>query len=956
MRRRLIGLMFVSVLPAVAFVTYSGWRVYNQELQNAANETQTVVRLIVAEHESNIRDAGLVLGGVALALPNSAAWTEPDCGRRLAKLVAFNPSYAQLLVADRSGQVVCSATPLDRQPYIGDRDYFKRAVADKSFTTSSVLVGRIRGIRIVTVAQPILDTSGDVAAVLVAAIDLQWIGSRLASANIPHSSDIALLSPDGTVLNSYRRPGLIGKIFVSASRIGTADEGTFESVGGDDVRRLISFKRLSRDPDVLLEVVYPKDEIYSKVARALLGPLIAFIALIVSTLLVAWIAGELLIGRPIARLIEAASRLGRGDLKARTNLPYSPDGVGSLARKLDELASQAENKSRALNALSAGNRAIVHETDEQALLEAMCKVVVQSGAYACAAVSYAIADKEKHVVVKASAGNDHGYFADLRSVTWADEEAGRGTIGTVIRTSQRCVARDIESEPRLQMWRLPLLQRGWRSTASFPIIVERQCIGALTLLTCKPDAFDDAEIRLLDELADDLSFGISVIRERERRKEIERIAEHATTHDPVADLPNLGSFLRHLRKQLETARSQGEPLAVLFVHLPRLHELFEALGYEAGNQIIRVLAERLSLAHDMLHHVARVGFDDFAVALPMSDFDAASTVAKEFVSSLQLPLVTASSKIDMQVAFGISFFPGHGDSPDLLLRRAGIAARDAARKGLSFATYQGTSDRESPARLEMAAELREAMEQRQLFLQYQPKIDLGTRQVHAVEALLRWRKSDGSIVPPGEFVPVAEHTGLIRPITEQVIEMAIRQQRQWLDEGRSLPIAVNLSARNLYDPRLLGRFEGLLTTWGVPANLIEFEVTESALMEEPAVAKALISALRAKGSRTYIDDFGTGYSSLNYLVGLPFHALKIDRSFVVQMKQSPQARAVIESVISMAHALDLRVIAEGVETKDELDELRAMGCDEAQGYFIARPMNAAELFSFAGVRRQTVST
>ncbi|MBV8031859.1 MAG: GGDEF domain-containing protein, partial [Betaproteobacteria bacterium] len=603
---------------------------------------------------------------------------------------------------------------------------------------------------------------------------------------------------------------------------------------------------------------------------------------------------------------------------------------------------------RALNALSAGNRTIVHEVEENALLDAMCRVVVEKGGYACAAVSYAIADKDKGVVVKASAGNDHGYFASLTNVTWADDDAGQGsTISAVIRTSQRCVVRDIESEPRLQLWREALLRRGWRSKASFPLIVERQCIGALTLFTSNANAFDEAELALLDELADDLSFGISVIRDRERKNEIERIAEHAATHDLVADLPNLGWFLRHLGEQIQKARSAGEPLAVLFVHLPRLHELFEALGYEAGNQTIRVLAERLSLAHQMLHTVARVGFDDFAVALPHSDFDTASTVAKEFVGSLQIPLVTASSKIDMQVAFGISFFPGHGDSPDVLLRRAGIAARDAARKGLSFATYQGASDRESPARLEMAADLREAMEQRRLFLEYQPKLDLATKRVEAVEALLRWRRSDGTIVPPVQFVPIAEHTGLIRQLTEQVLEMAIRQQRQWLEAGNRLPIAVNLSARNLYDPRLLGRFEGLLTTWGVPAELIEFEVTESALMEEPAVAKALIASLRAKGCRIYIDDFGTGYSSLNYLVGLPFHALKIDRSFVIQMKHSPQARAVVESVISMAHALELRVIAEGVEDQQELDELRQMNCDEAQGYFIARPMDAAAVVAFA---------
>ena len=198
------------------------------------------------------------------------------------------------------------------------------------------------------------------------------------------------------------------------------------------------------------------------------------------------------------------------------------------------------------------------------------------------------------------------------------------------------------------------------------------------------------------------------------------------------------------------------------------------------------------------------------------------------------------------------------------------------------------------------------------------------------------------MVPPGEFVPVAEETGLIRPMTYMVIELAVRQIRAWLDAGISLPVAVNLSARNLFDPSLHGRIEGLLNTWGVSGKLLEFEITESALIEDPDGARIALRGLAELGGRLYIDDFGIGYSSLNYLVTLPVHALKIDRSFVARMTRNPQARLVVQSVVSMAHSLGLRVVAEGVETEDDAAILREIACDEAQGYLFSKPIPAQE--------------
>ena len=256
---------------------------------------------------------------------------------------------------------------------------------------------------------------------------------------------------------------------------------------------------------------------------------------------------------------------------------------------------------------------------------------------------------------------------------------------------------------------------------------------------------------------------------------------------------------------------------------------------------------------------------------------------------------------------------------------------------------------EHPERIALAGELRSALDEGRITLHYQPKVRLSDAVVCAAEALARWDHAERGMVPPALFVPIAEETGMIRQMTRVVLENAVRQQHEWLKAGRRVPVAVNLSARNLADPQLCEQIKGLLATWGVPGDLIEYEIVENALVEDPVHASKVIAQLKDLGGRVYIDDFGTGFSSLSYLVTLGVHALKIDRSFIVQMTQNAQAKSVVGSIISMAHGLGMSVVAEGVETKEDEAMLREMGCDEAQGYYYAKPAAAddiaAKLFS-----------
>ena len=376
------------------------------------------------------------------------------------------------------------------------------------------------------------------------------------------------------------------------------------------------------------------------------------------------------------------------------------------------------------------------------------------------------------------------------------------------------------------------------------------------------------------------------------------------------------------------------------------------MGHALGNRVANVIATRLRSVSRDDHEVGRTRTDDFVTFLPDSDAGRSASVIADIHRLFEEPIEVEGAPFDVQSATGVTFFPGHGDDADLLLRQASLAAREAARRGSDHLIYERSLETDNPARLQLAGELRGAIDRRELILHFQPKLSIATKRVCGVEALIRWQHAVHGLVLPGEFVPIAEQTGQIRELTYLVLELAVRQLSAWLTLGLSMPIAVNLSARDLQNPHLTERIEGLLATWGMPASLLHFEVTETALLEDPAAAQKRLEYLRDLGSQIFIDDFGTGYSSLSYLVALPVHALKIDRSFIVQMATRSQAVTVVASVISMAHGLGLKVVAEGVERQEELDQLTDMHCDEIQGYLVGYPMPAAELLAFALVNRE----
>ncbi len=862
------------------------------------------------------------------------------CAQRLNSLMLVEPNYFQITVVDPKGDITCSAQPTPAIN-IADRAYFQQAMQERRFVLSHVLQTRTAQRWTLVAAQPVI-VDDAVVSVIAAALDFSLTQQVLANLRLPDQSIISISDEEGRIIARWPAPErFVGQLLREADSfkevVKTKPEGFAHSAGLDGIPRLVAYSQVP-DAGLYVRVGVPMMAIDEAGTEALRAGMLALLAVVVITATLAWLGASRLLLRPIRQLSDAAERLGSGDWTVRTGLPHDSHILGPLAAKLDELAFHGQNTTRAFRTLSAGNRTLLRESVEPELLEAMCRVAVTQGGYRLAFVTYLQHDAQKSVRTMVHFGVNHGFLEQL-DLTWDESsERGQGSVGTAIRSGQPDIVRSLHNDPRFKPWREAADKHGFGSIISLPLKVDNQVIGTFTLLAAEEDSFNEQEVTLLEEMAQDLSFGIQVIRANERRLRAEREAERVLTHDSLTGLPNRALLVQMLDEAINRSKEEQNPISVLSIYLPRLQEVFDGFGYDPGNTVIRHVAERLAAMPDITPMLARISTSEFGLYLLGQNAPSASKIAKRLQAAFQEPVPVREAQIDVAATIGMSFFPGHGDDAEALLRRASIAAREGANKDARYFIYRGATERENPERLAIAAELRSAIARRELQLVFQPKFDLVTGEMSGSEALVRWPHPTRGYLPPAKFVPLAEETGLIRAMTNFVVDAAIRQQHAWAENGRMLPIAVNLSAKSLNDPGFLDTFESLLETWGVPANMIDIELTESALADDPEHANVFLGRLRQLGSKIYIDDFGTGYSSLNYLVSLPVHALKIDRSFVRQMGNSREAYSVVASIISMAHNLELRVLAEGVETEEDAAMLRKLGCDEVQGYLYAKPL------------------
>jgi diguanylate cyclase (GGDEF)-like protein len=427
------------------------------------------------------------------------------------------------------------------------------------------------------------------------------------------------------------------------------------------------------------------------------------------------------------------------------------------------------------------------------------------------------------------------------------------------------------------------------------------------------------------------------------RRDLLRRQRHART-DAVTGLLNRRALHQDLRTLLE-AVTPDRPLALLLIDLSEFKSVNDTLGHPAGDQLLRQVGATLSALVRPGDVVVRLGGDEFAILLTdLSDAAAARYRAEQLLTELRAGAFTVQG-IDLNVdaSIGIALAPTQGRRVDELLQHADVAMYQAKRTHRGVMVYDPATDEHTVDQLAMVAELRHALANEEFVLHYQPKICLPDRRVVGVEALVRWQHPTRGLLPPGEFLPVLESTGMIGPLTRWVLREAVRQAASWRRAGMELPVAVNISPRSLLDYDLPARVLATLLAADLPASFLELEITENAIMTNPERAAHILTQLRARGVGVSIDDFGAGYTSLALLRILPVTALKVDRGLITRLLECPEDEAVTHAVIDLAHRLGFQVVAEGVETQELLDRLTELRCDQAQGYLISRPLPPAAL-------------
>ncbi len=430
---------------------------------------------------------------------------------------------------------------------------------------------------------------------------------------------------------------------------------------------------------------------------------------------------------------------------------------------------------------------------------------------------------------------------------------------------------------------------------------------------------------------------------REQTSVLEQKAMHGATHDALTDLPNRILFHDRVAQAIRNAKREKRKLAVMLLDIDRFKEINDTMGHYNGDRILKQIALRLNGVIRESDTLARLGGDEFAILLPSIEMDNdAANVARKIQNAMKSPFILADLSIDVQASIGAVLFPSHGGDVDTLIQRVDVAMYVAKHENSGFVVYSRKLDQYSPQRLTLIGELRQAIEDDNLRIHYQPKMDGETGKITDVEALVRWNHQIHGMMPPDDFISLAERTGLIKQLTRWVLKHALQQVAIWRSQGIDIGIAVNLSARNFLDPDFPDVITGLLAAYDFPPESLMLEITETTIMTDPDYSLEILNRVAKIGARFSIDDFGTGYSSLSYLKKLPISEIKIDKSFVMEMLEDENDAVIVHATIELAHNLGLKVVAEGVESKELMEKLKGLGCDVLQGFHISKPLEAKD--------------
>ena len=897
-RARLILLVLAIILPTSGLVAWLG----AAEVRDTRNTAYASVK-VLADNTADelgtlLRDKEELLQRLAVR-PLIRALDPLRCDPIVREYARLHPEFTTMVVRDAAGNSVCSYIPNPARRIGGDAfPWFAEGVRRGGFNAGDAYLGYQTGHWVSVLTYPVRDDVGKVAGLLVLPLDLQKLQQRLLR-SIPAGTMVAVTDrQDKLLLHSKGMSAPIGGPVpnLQSDLMRASGAGFFSSDRIDGKLRLYAYATVPGAGWRVFTGV-PQHEVLANYRRRLARSIVIGIGVLLLSLLLAYrIASGIVL--PVRALAKTTTRIAGGDLAARARVT-GPAEVRSVAHEFNRMLDVRADAETALRASEERLHAIVH----------------------MAAEAIVVVDEEYRIVL-------FNPTAERIFGCSADEVIGSSAERFVpprLRDVCRQLVRGFVEGPGNSM------HMGKRAEAfglradgeEFPLEISLSRI----FQSGKP---------LYSAVLNDLSA---------RRREEERL-KALTNYDALTELPNRALFQQRLERALVRAQRYNEGLAVLLIDLDRFKNVNDTLGHDAGDRVLQAVAERLRVSLDDGDIVARMGGDEFGVLIEkVDDTRLVGNVARKLLKAIADVLILDGQEYHLTASIGVSTCPADGAETATLLKNADIAmyrAKDRGRNDVRF--FAAAMNARSMERLTLETGLRHALARGEFLLHYQPKVDIASGRITGMEALVRWMRPGAGMVSPGEFIPVAEETGLIEQIGGWVLKTACERNRAWQCQGLpALRVAVNLSARQFAQANLVSEVARVLDASRLAPGSLELEITESMVMDDPERAIRTLQQLKSMGIALAIDDFGTGYSSLVYLKRFPIDNIKIDRSFIKDIPASNDDAIITRTIIDMTHNLRLKAVAEGVETVAQLEFLREHGCDEIQGYYFSRPL-AEEAF------------
>jgi diguanylate cyclase (GGDEF)-like protein len=953
LRARILLLVLLATLTPTLVVGLREVNRHDSEIDKAGHNLGALAKYAAAGLDDKVKGTVQLLHGLSRA-PDLETPDKAACAEFLAGVLARYPQYTGLLTITPEGDLHCDSLRSGRQLNVSTREYFRQVSATRE-PAFDVVIGGLTGIAVLQVAYPVLDERGAIKYVLLASLNLSQYAQDFAAASYYPDVSILIWNRNGMLMARKPEtggPSLVGKEFAAAELFlfaAATDAGAAAELPGVDGVPRVWARSALREPGgggARITLGIPRAVLTAEANKGLRDSLLLLIGVALLAFTGAWFVAELSIRRPAARIIRVAARLEAGDLGARIGAPQPRGELGDLMTAIDRTAAavqtqQAEiearsrdlrHANRTLRVLSGINTLIVRVRDREELFNEACRIAVAEGGFSMAWIGIVDMTTMKISVV-AAAGGDAEILSAIkeRHALEGSVIPGNTLSAQAIREKHAVVTNDLLGDFRIT-FRDKHVKAGNRSMAILPLIVADQGVGVIALYAGETGIFDGAELKLLTELAGDIAFALDHIEKQEQ-------LEYLAYYDALTGLANRGLFHNRLAQSLHVRSGEQPLIATVLLDLERFRRVNETMGRRAGDELLRDIGARLLRANDT---AARIGGDMFGLILRGARTVAEVNRALEaiVVACFTEPFAHGDEELRVACRAGVAVYPGDGADADALLRNAEAALRRSKRSSDRIVFYSREMNARVAEALAIETRLRRAIERGEFVLHYQPKISLATGRITGMEALIRWQDSVRGLVPPVQFIPVLEETGMIVEVGRWVVEQAFADRRAWLGRGLDVPrVAVNVSAIQLQRTDFVDNMVAEIRRGGSP-ECLELEITESMVMGNVEDSIRKLSILRGLGVTVAIDDFGTGYSSLSYLGKLPLDALKIDRSFVSGMASSAEAESIVSTIVALAHSLKLKVVAEGVETEEQSGMLKLLGCDEAQGYLFSKPVPA----------------